>query len=72
MSAAGHYIPPIFIFHKKQKKPEQMDKAQPGSIAEQHISCWMQSEIFVKWFEHFLKHCKVSKERPVLLILDAI
>ena len=30
----------------------------------------MQLEIFVEWFEHFLKSTGATKKNPVLLILD--
>jgi len=30
----------------------------------------MQSEIFVQWIQHFIKHTKPTKEHPVLLLLD--
>ena len=30
----------------------------------------MQTYIFTRWFEHFLRHSKPSAEEPVLLILD--
>ena len=35
-----------------------------------HKSGWMQTEIFVQWFRHFLKHTHLTAGDPVLLILD--
>ena len=42
----------------------------PVAIASPHESGWMQSDLFVKWFEHFMRYANPTKERPVLLILD--
>ena len=47
-----------------------MENAPPCAIASPHESGWMQSDLFVKWFEHFMRHANPTKERPVLLILD--
>ena len=70
MNAAGFFVPPLFIFPRKRMKDELMENSPPGSIAVPHESGWMQSHIFVSWFEHFLKHANPSADRPVLLILD--
>lgn len=69
-SAAGQYIPPLLIFPRTRMKPELLDGAPPGSIYACHPSGWMQSEIFVQWLRHFIKHTKPSAEDPVLLLLD--
>ena len=70
MSASGEYVPPMFIFPRERKKPELMEKARPGSIAEPHESGWMQPDIFVRWLEHFVAHTHPTATKPVLLILD--
>ena len=48
MSAAGEFVPPMFIFPRKRMKDELMNNALPGAIAVPHESGWMQSELFVK------------------------
>ena len=70
MSASGYYIPPMFIYPRVRMKPELMDQAPPGAIAEAHKSGWMQSDIFVKWFKHFCQCCNPTADKHVLLILD--
>jgi hypothetical protein len=70
MSATGHFIPPLFVFPRVGMKQELLDHAPPGAVAVPHKSGWMQTEIFVDWFKHFLSHTNPSKENPVLLILD--
>ena len=64
MSAAGEYVPPMFVFPRKRMKTELMDRAPPGSIAEAHETGWMQSDICVRWFQHFIT------QPYSLLILD--
>ena len=70
MSAAGTFIPPLFIFPRKRMKDKLTDCAPPASIAIPHETGWMQSHIFVMWFEHFLKPANPPEARSVLLILD--
>ena len=61
---------PMFVFPRKRTKTELMDWAPPGSIAEAHETGWMQSDIFVRWFQHFITHANTTAIKPVLLILD--
>lgn len=70
MSAGGTFIPPFVIFPRKNMKAELGDGAPPGSKFACTPSGWMQTDIFLKWFDHFLEHAKPSKEAPVVLILD--
>ena len=70
MNAAGGYVPPMLIFPRVRIKAELMDGAPPGSVSACHKSGWMQTEIFVEWFEHLVKHAKPTADDPILLILD--
>ncbi len=70
MSASGNFIPPFFVFPRCRMKADLLDSAPPGSQAVAHPSGWMQSDIFEKWFDHFLQHTHPSAEAPVLLVLD--
>jgi len=47
-----------------------MDGAPAGSIAACHPSGWIQTDIFTKWFDHFVHFIKPSADDPVLLIVD--
>lgn len=72
MSASGEFIPPMFIF-PRVRAPQNInlqEKAPPGSIVQYHPSGWMQTELFLVWFDHFLSYVKPTKESPVLLLLD--
>ncbi|XP_046677400.1 MFS-type transporter clz9-like [Homalodisca vitripennis] len=70
MSASGNFVPPMLVFPRKRMKPELMDGAPPGSIAACHISGWIQTDLFTKWFTHFISYVKPTKDDPVVLILD--
>ena len=70
MNAAGGYVPPMLIFPRVRMKAELMDAAPPGSVSACHKSGWMQTEIFVEWFKHLVKHAKPTADDPILLILD--
>lgn len=69
-SATGQYVPPLIIFPRKNMKLELMNGTPPGSVYDCHPSGWIQSEIFTKWFKHFIDHVKPTEEDPVLLVFD--
>ncbi|KAB0790631.1 hypothetical protein PPYR_14933 [Photinus pyralis] len=62
MSAAGVFMPPMFVFPRERAKPEFLDNAPPGSTAAYHSSGWMQTEIFLNWFKKFISFSNPSKE----------
>lgn len=70
MSASGNFVPPMLVFPRKRMKPELMDGAPPGSISGCHVSGWIQTDLFTKWFAHFISYVKPTKDDPVVLILD--
>ena len=69
-SASGRYIPPMLIFPQQRMKDELMDGAPPGAWAMCHPSGWIQTDLFLQWFEEFVKQSGASKSSEVLLILD--
>lgn len=70
MSAAGHYVPPLNIYPRKNMNQQLMKGAPFGSVGVVHPSGWVQTHIFTQWFKHFIKHTKPTKDNPILLILD--
>ena len=70
MNPSGHFIPPLFVFPRKNMKAELMDGTPLGSVSACHPSGWIQSDIFTQWFRHFIKYTKPSAEDPVVLVLD--
>lgn len=69
-SASGHYIPPIIIFPRKRMRQEFETGLPAGAKAEVHETGWMTKELFLTWLQHFISYTGVTKDRPVLLILD--
>jgi hypothetical protein len=51
-------------------KKELMGGAPRGSISACHHSGWIQTDIFTKWFDHFVHFVKTSANDLVLLIAD--
>lgn len=70
LNALGTYVPPAFIFPRKNMKAELMDRAPTGAIGLAQEKGWMCSDTFVQWLHHFVKHVKPSAENKVLLLLD--
>ncbi|XP_050295152.1 uncharacterized protein LOC126735246 [Anthonomus grandis grandis] len=70
VSASENTVPPIFVFPRKNYKSYFVANGPSGCIGTANKSGWMIQEDFVKFLEHFIKHTRCSKERPVLLILD--
>ncbi|XP_055610839.1 uncharacterized protein LOC129757592 [Uranotaenia lowii] len=70
MSAAGSFVPPMFIF-ARQRMHETLKKAAPtGAIFDCAPKGWSNAKCFEKWFDHFLKFTRHTEEEPILLILD--
>jgi len=71
LNAVSNYIPPLIIWLRKHMKLELMGDAPSGSIKWAcHPSEWIQKEIFIMWFDHFIKYTIPTATNPVLLILD--
>ncbi|KAK7469718.1 hypothetical protein BaRGS_00036249 [Batillaria attramentaria] len=70
VSAAGNSVPPCIIFPRKNFKEHFIRDGPPGSIGAAHPSGWMTVENFPLFMEHFIRHVRPSKEKPVLLLLD--
>jgi hypothetical protein len=51
-------------------KQEPTDGAPAGSNSACHPRGWIQTDIFTKWFDHFVHFVKPSADDPVLLIVD--
>lgn len=69
-SAAGSYMPPLFVFPRVRANNQLLNDCPPGAWAEFHPSGWMQSHIFFAWFKKFVEWSRPTKESPVLLLLD--
>lgn len=70
VSATGNAIPPFFIFPRVNFREHFLASAPIGSAGAANPSGWMKAVEFILFLKHFVKHCKPSKDRPNLLLLD--
>lgn len=70
MSDGGNFMPPMFIFPRKKANPLLMDHAPADSFAVYHGSGWIQKDLFVFWFNKFIRFSNPRPDKPKLLILD--
>ena len=71
VSAAGAYCPPFLIFPRKRFKAELLDGGPAGAIGVANESGWVNEDVFLQWFEHFLKVFQPQhRSCPSLLIMD--
>lgn len=70
ISTAGVYVPPGFIYPRKNMKKELMDNAPAGAVAFTQEHGWMDKNIFLRWLDHFVKNVKPTTQDKVLLMLD--
>lgn len=70
VSATGNSVPPFFIFPRVHFRDHFLNNGPPGSAGAANPSGWMKGEHFLQWLRHFVRHCKCSMEKPVLLIVD--
>ena len=70
MSASGIFVPPLIIFPWKNAGHLFTRGAPPGTIFKYQPSSWINCEIFMEWFEHFVSVTKLSASDPLLLIVD--
>ena len=64
ISAAGQYVPPLFIFPRKRMKEQLLVGARPGSIGRVRDSGWVDRTIFVVWLHHFTHSFGCIPEEP--------
>jgi hypothetical protein len=70
VSASGMYVPPLIIYLRKHLKAELTEGAPPGSIYACQENGWINTDLFLVWFDHFIATVNLSIDRKVLLILD--
>ena len=72
ISAAGAYIPPLFVFPRKRMVPSLMIGTPAGAIGEVNArgSGYIDSSLFMTWLRHFAAVAGCNKENPHVLLLD--
>ena len=69
-SAKGVFVPPIYP--RLRVKPQFIDRAPTGSIAVRSRNGCITSELFEKWFDHFLKSVRPeARNEKVLLVMGS-
>jgi len=70
MSASGTYVPPMFLFKRKNMNNRLMNNCTPGAIGLPSPTGWIDTNLFVRYLQHFVDHVKPSESNPVLVLLD--
>ncbi|KYN36612.1 hypothetical protein ALC56_09037, partial [Trachymyrmex septentrionalis] len=70
ISAIGNMVPPFFIFPRAHYKDYFTQKGPLRSAGDINPLGWMKEEHFIKYCQHFVRHVRPSKEKPVLLLVD--
>lgn len=70
VSAAGQYCPPMLIYPRKRMSPALQRNGPIGALYTCSKNGWINTDLFVKWLEHFEKSVNPTEIDPVLLILD--
>ena len=64
------YTPPMLIFKRKRMTDLILKGSPPGTIGAASENGWINSELFVKWLQHFVQHAKPGPDNKVLLVMD--
>ena len=70
VNAAGTFIPPMIIFPRVNMSDRLLVGAPPCTVGVALKSGWVDQDLFIKWFAHFVRYAKPSVEQPHLLLLD--
>lgn len=70
INAIGNTIPPAMIFARVHFKEHMLKGAPAGILGMAHVSGWSNSEKFLEFLKHFIKHAKPSQDNKVLLLMD--
>jgi hypothetical protein len=69
VSASGNSILPFIAFPRKKYRDYFITSGPEGSSGSANKSGWVTGNDFV-FMQHFIKHTRVTKDRPVLLLPD--
>lgn len=68
--ANGTFVPPFFIFPRKNFRPHMLNGAPPGSVGVANPTGWMTAANFEEFINHFIESTGCSNDRKALLIMD--
>ena len=70
-NAAGHQIPPFFVFPGARLVPELLQGQSPGADGVMTQSGWSNAEVFERYMKsHFLTFCQGRNETDTILVLN--
>ena len=64
MNASGGFLSPMLIFPRKRMQDRLMLRAPSQSVGYCSANGWTDSDMFVKWLEHFVANTNASKATP--------
>ena len=64
INAVGNYVPPMFLFPRKNYRDTFLRGAPPGSTGIANGSGWTKEEDFLHYLKHFHDHAKPTAEKP--------
>ena len=70
MNPVGIYLPPMFIFPRKRMVESLMTGAPCQSVGYRSSTGWTDSDLFLKWLEHFASFTNAALDVPQIVILD--
>jgi hypothetical protein len=70
VNASGGTLPPVFIFPRVHFKEIMLSKGPKGSLGLANPSGWINEDLFIETFKHFLKFVKPADDAPCLLLMD--
>jgi hypothetical protein len=70
VSGSGNSTPSFFVFPRKNYRCYFIANGPEGSAGSANKSGWMTGDDFLLFMEHFIKHTRVTKDRPMLLLLE--
>ena len=57
VSAAGHVLPPMIVYPRKQRVPDHLKcGCVPNTLFANSENGWINSELYLEWFKFFLSH----------------
>ncbi|GBN18026.1 hypothetical protein AVEN_41402-1 [Araneus ventricosus] len=68
--ANGNSVPSSFVFPNNTFKRHFLSNSPQGSAGSANKSEWMAGQEFQSFMKHFIKPARVTKEKPVILLLD--
>jgi hypothetical protein len=70
VSACENPNPQFFVFTRKNFRDYFIVNGPEGSAGSANKSGWITGDDFLFLMEHFIKHTRVTKYKPVLFLLD--